>query len=109
MLEYFRSMRSLVQRISDLEHQNEVLMGANNVLQEQLSLAQNRADKYLEKLFSVVGVNKEEARNERPASFSPIQLAKRGRPWSEIREELESQAHNKALEDYWSRKQEIRK
>ena len=90
----------LRERIKDLEHQNEILMGANQVLQEQLKLSQVKEGELLNKVFEVAGINKKEQVIPSKQNFNMIQLAKRGIPWSQVRHNLEMQAQ----EEYWKKK-----
>lgn len=88
----------LTARIRDLEHTNEILIGANQVLTNELAEAKQREAVLLNKVFDFAGLNKIEHKVEH--NNKPVSIGTHRIPWSKLKDNLELQSREK----YWTNK-----
>jgi hypothetical protein len=104
IVNFFKNKTILIQRIKDLEKSLETVLGANGVLQDQLSKSEAKEVLLLQKVFQIAGIGEQKAPAERSASTEPINFmaaAKKGSNWASIKEKLESSSRTA----YWEERQ----
>lgn len=87
-------------RIKDLEFANERLIIENSILNSQLNRAQDKADSLQEKLFNLVGINRQQSQQINVPSNKPIEVGSGRGNWNQTRQALELRAKEK----YWTDK-----
>ena len=91
----------LLNRIKDLERNNESLIGANQVLSAQLEKAEQREATLQAKLFEVSGITERVRVGTAEVKQSqPIKLHQKTSNWNGIKESLEA----KTKREYWEGK-----
>ena len=98
-MKYFETNNILKNRVRDLEGHNETLLGANQVLREELERSQRKEELLLEKIFELTGINRKESKLSLGIN-KPVQVGGGSQNWGQLKHKLEANS----TQQYWEAK-----